>query len=88
MREHFGGVIDLTATPPALRDVFEEFEDIVNEQMLSFLDEVQKKIGSLALKAIFDDGLEAEVKDLQVFPSTGDVSFKLVGTPALTASKK
>jgi hypothetical protein len=50
--------------------------------MFSFLDEIQEKIGSLTIKAVFDDGCEAPVKDLQVFPSTGEVSFKLAEVPA------
>ena len=79
---HFGGTIDLASTPPALRALFDEFEEAVNDQRFSIADEIQAKIGSYGIKAHFDDGLEAEVKDLQVFPSTGDVSFKVVGAPA------
>jgi hypothetical protein len=80
---HFGGTIELASTPSALRAYFNEFEEIVNDQMLSFLDEIQAKIGSFGIKAIFEDGFEADVKDLQVFPSTGEVSFKLIGAPSL-----
>src|SRR4051794_33250302 len=75
---YFGGTIDLSLTPTPLRALFEEFEEIVNGQMFVFLDEIQEKIGSLFIKAIFNNGLEDDVKDLQVFPSTGDVSFRLV----------
>ena len=82
---HYGGTIDLTSAPPALKKLFDEFEEIVNDQVFSLLDDIQEKIGTFAIKAIFDDGFEAEVKDLQVFPSTGDVSFKLVGAPAHAA---
>jgi hypothetical protein len=79
---HFGGTIDLGSTPPALRALFDEFEEAVNDQMFACADEIQVKIGFYGIRARFDDGLEAEVKDLQVFPSTGDVSFKLVGSLA------
>ena len=79
---YFGGTIDLRSTPDHLRILFEEFEEIVNGQMFVFLDEIQEKIGSLPIRAIFNDGLEDDVKDLQIFPSTGDVSFRLVGIPA------
>ena len=78
----YGGTIVLDSTPPALRAVFDEFEEIVNDQAFSFLDEIQAKIGAFGIRALFDDGFELEVKDLQAFPSTGDVSFKLVGSPA------
>ena len=76
---YYGGTIDLRDTPPGLRALFEEFEEIVNGQMFAFLDDIQQRIGTLRLKALFDTRQEACVKDLQVFPSTGDVSFKLAG---------
>jgi hypothetical protein len=82
---YFGGTIDLRSTPAHLRALFEEFEEIVNGQMFVFLDEIQAKIGSLPIKAVFDDGFEVYVKDLQVFPSTGDISFRLAGVPSQTA---
>jgi hypothetical protein len=78
---YYGGTIDLRETPPGLRALFEEFEEIVNGQMFAFLDDIQERIGTLPLKAVFDTGQEVYVKDLQVFPSAGDVSFKLAEVP-------
>jgi hypothetical protein len=46
-------------------------------QMFAFLDDIQERIGTLSLKVVFDIGQEVYVKDLQVFPSTGDVCFRL-----------
>ncbi len=83
--DHYGGTIDLRMTPVELRALFDEFEEIVNGQMFVFLDDIQEKIGALPIKAVFDDGSEVYVKDLQVFPSTGDVSLRLVGVPSCTA---
>lgn len=83
--DHYGGTIDLRLTPTNLRALFDEFEEVVNGQMFVFLVEIQEKIGALAIKAVFDDESEGSVKDLQVFPSTGDVSFKLVGVPSPVA---
>src|SRR5262245_1916667 len=80
--DHYGGAIDLRCAPAGLRALFYEFEEIVNGQMFRFLDEIQEKIGSLAIKVIFENGHEVYVKDLQVFPSTGEVSFKLAEVPA------
>ena len=74
---HFGGTIDLGPTPPYLRALFDEFEEVVNGQMFVFLDEVMGRIGALPIRARFADGHEAPVIDLQVFPRSGDVSFKL-----------
>ncbi len=67
--------------------VFDEFEEIVNGQMFSFLDEIEGKIAVLSLKAAFDsNGSEVSVEELQVYPSTGDVSFKLA-VVAVTSAK-
>lgn len=74
---HFGGTINLRATPAALRTLFDEFEETVNGQVFSCLDEVQKKIDAAAISAVFENGEQARIKDLQVYPSSGDVSFKL-----------
>ena len=80
----FGGTIDLQSTPADLRILFDEFEEIVNGQMLSFLDEIQNKIAATSIMAVFDDGVGVPVKDLQVFPSTGDVSFRLAAVSSDT----
>jgi hypothetical protein len=82
---YFGGTIDLRSTPAHLQALFQEFEEIVNNQMFAFLDDVQERIGSLPIKAVFEDGLEVDVEDLQVFPCRGDVSFRLAGVPSHNA---
>ncbi len=78
----YGGTIDLRETPARVRALFDEFEEVVNGQMFSLLDEVQEKIAALASKAVFADGQEASVEDLQVYPRTGEVTFKRVGAPS------
>jgi len=45
--------------------------------MFSLLDDIEDKIGTVPLRVSFDDGGEASVVDLQVFPSTNAVSFKI-----------
>lgn len=88
--DHFGGTIDLHLTPPELRALFDEFEEIVNGQMFVFLDEIRAKIGAWPMKAKFDDGSEVRVQDLQVFPSTAEVSFRFVNDrsqPARVATR-
>ncbi len=81
---YYGGTIDLCQTPASLRALFEEFEEIVNGQMLSFLDDIQERIAAHPIKAVFESGQEVDIKDLQVYPSTGDLSFKLaeISTPS------
>ena len=83
---HYGGTIDLRESPPEQRALFEEFEEVVNGQMFAFLDDVQQRLESLRLRAVFEGGQEARLTDLQVFPSTGEVSFKLEGTPVVPLS--
>ena len=46
------------------------YEEIVHNQMLSLLDDIEEKIGTILLKAVFDDGHEADLVDLQIYPST------------------
>jgi hypothetical protein len=74
--DHYEGTISLDATPPQLRQLFEQFEEVVEGQMFSLLDDIEEKIGTIPLRVRFDDGEEADVADLQVFPSTNAVSFK------------
>ena len=78
----YEGTVDLHETSPELRALFAEFEEIVNGQMFAFLDDVQFRMSSSVSRAIFDDGCEASLQDLQVFPSTGDISFRLAGVCA------
>jgi uncharacterized protein YlaN (UPF0358 family) len=81
--DRYEGTIELERMPAPLCALFEEFEEVVNGQMFSFLDEIQGKIASLSIKAVLDgNGREVPVRDLQVFPSTGDVSFKLAEVTA------
>jgi hypothetical protein len=74
---HFAGRIDLSTTPRTTRQLFEEFEEVVNGQVFSLLDEIEERIAAAAPVAVFDDGREAVIQDLQVYPSSGRVSFKL-----------
>jgi hypothetical protein len=73
--DRFVGRIDLTPMPESLRKAFEGYEEIVNGQMFGLLDEIEEQISSIPLTVLFDERSEAAVVDLQVYPSTGRVSF-------------
>lgn len=73
---YFGGTVDLSPMPAALRRKFEEFEDLVNGQVFNLADEVQDQIAAEGLTAVFETGAEAVPEDLQIFPTIGTVSFK------------
>jgi hypothetical protein len=64
--------------PVPLRRLFEEYEEIVNSQTFSLLDEVEEKIENLHLKVAFEDGYEAALADVQIYPSTNKVSFQVI----------
>jgi hypothetical protein len=74
---YFAGSVDLGAMPAELLRRFEAYEEIVNGQMFGLLDEIEEEIGALTLFAVFDDGQEFLVEDLQIYPSSGRVSFKV-----------
>src|SRR5438128_268643 len=75
--ELYRGTICLDATPPQLKQLFEEFEENVEGQMFSLADEIEEKIEVFPLRVMFANGTEATVEDLQVYPRTKRVSFKV-----------
>src|SRR5262245_28107604 len=85
--EGFRGSIDLNLMPAQLQLKFVEYEEIVNGQMFSLLDEIEEQIRALQLKIKFDSGDEVEAEDLQIYPSTNRVSFRLVEDPSHSVVK-
>jgi hypothetical protein len=82
----FGGIIDLGRIPADLRSLFEEYEEIVNGQMLSFLDDIQRRIDGLNLQVAVEGASPERVTNLQIYPSTGDVSFHIKTVPTFLKS--
>lgn len=78
--DRFEGTIDAGRLPDDLRQLFAEFEEVVEGQMFSLLDRVEDRIRAARLRVLWDDGASTPVSDLQVFPTTGAVSFR--ATPA------
>ena len=74
--DRYEGTAGLDRLPTALRTLFEEFEDVVEGQVFSLLDGIEDRIRATALRVLFADGLSSPVADLQIYPSTGAVSFK------------
>ena len=75
--DHFNGTIRLDAAPPHLKRLFEAFEEMVEGQVYTAADEIEDELAKAELRVEFADGTEAAVEDLQVFPTTGRVSFKV-----------
>jgi hypothetical protein len=72
----FTGMADLSLMPVDLRRKLEEYEEIVEGQIFSLLDEVEESISCFEIKAVLD-GTEVPIEDLQIYPSTNRVSFKV-----------
>jgi hypothetical protein len=75
--DHFEGTISLDSTPQSLIKLFAELEELVEGQVLSLLDEVEQRICALQMRVRFENGSVANVCDLQIYPSTNSVSFKI-----------
>ena len=71
------GTIDLAPMPTGLRQKFQEYEEIVRDQVFSLLDDIEQQIGAIPLTVLFDDGLEVPIQDLQIYPSARRVSFQV-----------
>jgi hypothetical protein len=74
----FIGRIDLRLTPMPLQQLFEEYEEIVTTHMFSLLDVIEEQIAALHLTGVFEDGHEATLTNVQIYPSTKKVSFQVV----------
>jgi len=72
----YRGTVSLEHTPPAIRRLFEQFEEAVNDQVFPVADEVEGRIEALGLRIGFGDGSESAAEDLQVYPGTRRVSFR------------
>ena len=58
-----------------MRALFAEYEEIVEGQMFSLLDDVERRVADLHLNVLLEDGAELRADDLQVYPTTGAISF-------------
>src|SRR5262249_42960573 len=83
------GTIDLRPMPQETRRLFDEFEEIVNGQMFSFLDDIEDRISDLSLRVVFGDGAEAPINAVQIYPGGGRISFRLAknATPSAVAGQ-
>src|SRR5262249_21618133 len=81
------GQIDLGPMPAELRRRFLEYEEIIRDQVFSLLDDMEERIAATCFRAILDGGQEAAIEDLQIYPSTGRVSFRIVQSPNARLSR-
>ena len=74
----FVGRVDCRPMPLPLQRLFTEYEEIVSTQTFSLLDAVEDQIATLYLIGVFEDGHEAALADVQIYPSTKTVSLQVV----------
>lgn len=72
----WSGEIDLSGTAPSIVSLFTRFEELVNGQMLSLLDDVQTEISQLGAKFLVPEQEALAVEDLQIYPAQRKVSFR------------
>lgn len=72
------GEVELELMPEHMMSIFRRFDEIANDQMLSFLDEIEAEIARLGIRFAAGDEGARSVDDLQIHPSTRGVSFRLV----------
>lgn len=75
--DHYTGTIDLRVMPLGSLRKFEEYEALVEGQVLSRLNEAEEEISAMSIRAAFSGDRDTPVTDLQIFPRAGTVSFKL-----------
>ncbi|OJT25778.1 hypothetical protein BO221_07960 [Archangium sp. Cb G35] len=81
--EHSGlysGSIDLSRTPSRILELFRDYEELVNGQVLSLLDDADARLNALGISFHTDDQEPLRIHDLQVYPSDGAVSFRPPGS--------
>ena len=75
--EYYSGLVNLDRMPQLLRSQFEELESLVNDMILSLIDEIDEQINITLFTVVFDDGRKFTLKELQIYPNEGFVSFQL-----------
>ena len=71
------GSVDVDRMPCKIRKIFEEYEEIVNIQILSLLDQIEHRISDIQLSVIFHGDHRIQLRELQIFPKGRTMSFKV-----------
>lgn len=64
---------------PAVEPLFREFEELVNDQVLSLTDQAMARIDRLGITVASPGGRETPIHDLQVY-SDGAASYRVLPT--------
>lgn len=72
----WSGDIDLSGAAPSVVSLFTEFEELVNDQVFSLLDDVQAQVARLGPRFWVAEEEAVLVEDLQIYPALRAVSFR------------
>ncbi|WP_223642616.1 hypothetical protein [Corallococcus sp. EGB] len=72
----WSGEVDLNGAAPSIVSLFAEFEELVNEQVLSLLDDMEAQIARLGARLLVAGEEALPVEDLQIYPAERVVSFR------------
>lgn len=75
--EYVRGTFAPGADFPAVEPLFREFEELVNDQVLSLTDQAMARIDCLGITAVSPSGRETPIHDLQVY-SDGLASYRVL----------
>jgi hypothetical protein len=73
----YSGLVDLGLMPAFILSQFEEYESLINGQVLSLLDKIDEQIDISSFTVVFDDNRVFHVDDLQIYPSSKMIYFKV-----------
>jgi hypothetical protein len=74
--EYYSGSVNLDRMPKLMRSQFEEFENLINNIVLSSLDRITEEINIHQFTVIFDNDRRFAIDDLQIYPKEEIISFK------------
>ncbi len=76
----YSGSIELSRTPAPILELFHHYEELVNGQVLSLLDDADARMDALGISFHAENQEPVRIHDLQVYPSDGVVSFRRLGS--------
>lgn len=74
--DRYIGTADTAKMPPSARRIFERFEKLMDDQVVSILEAAAQEIALMDIISVSDDGTVASLEDVQILPRARTVSFK------------
>ena len=78
--EYYKGSVNLDQMPSNILTKWEEYEDLVNDLVLSLLDEIEEKIQLDLWQVFLKDGTKLNMRICVIFPTVKVISLKKFST--------